>query len=45
MVLETYMMCVTAGLCGKEDFAPKIGKITQKWAKTGFFELIEKFAP
>ena len=36
MVLETYMkLCVTARFCGN-FFAPKIGKMDQKWAKNGF---------
>ena len=32
-----------AGFSRKKFFAPKIGKMDQKWAKTWFFEFIEKF--
>ena len=38
-MLETHIkLCVT-----ELDFQEKSGKMGQKWAKTGFFEYIEKF--
>ena len=44
MVLETYMkLRLRAGFSEKKNFARKIGKMDQKWAKNMFFESIEKF--
>ena len=38
MVLETHMkLCATARFFGKIHFAPKIGKMDQKWAKNKVF--------
>ena len=43
MAQEIHMkLCDRAGFFKKNSFAQKIGKMGQKWVKTGFFEFIEK---
>ena len=37
------VVCDRAGFSRKNFFAPKIGKMDQKWVKNGFFEYVEKF--
>ena len=38
------VVCDRVGFFLKNIFAPKMGKMGQKWAKTGFFEFIGKLS-
>lgn len=43
MVIETHMkLCETGPDSSETFFVPKTGKMNSKWAKTEFFEFVEK---